>query len=93
MPGRERWSAAIGRYLAARAFANWVGYYGSSLDTWYSSILAAYSVFLASAAARSDGAPLERDALLGAFGDADHLMLHLASAEALAAALDELEER
>jgi Fe-S-cluster containining protein len=93
VPGRELWHSAVGRYLAARAFGNWVGYYGSSLDTWFSSILAAYSVFLSSAAARAGGVPLDREALVGAFGDADHLMLHLASAEALARELDELEER
>src|SRR4029079_5770897 len=64
--GWQLWHAAIGRYLAARAFANWIGYYGQGLSTWYNSIAAAYAVLRLAArrpaAARRDAA--ERATLL-----------------------------
>jgi hypothetical protein len=91
VPGWARWHGAIGRYLAARAFANWVGYYGSGLETWFRSILAAYAILRASAAerVRTVGGTMDATMLVQAFADADRLVLHLASAPALAAALDE----
>jgi len=93
VPGWDRWGGPVGRYLAARAFANWVGYYGADLRTWFASILAAYAALRASAAARihAGAAPGDPDVLVQAFGDADRLMLHMASASALAEHLDEWE--
>ena len=93
VPGWDRWGGPVGRYLAARAFANWVGYYGVDLRTWFASILAAYAALRASAAARiyAGAAPGDPDVLVQAFGDADRLMLHMASASALAEQLDEWE--
>jgi hypothetical protein len=93
VPGWDRWGGPVGRYLSARAFANWVGYYGVDLRTWFASILAAYSALRASAAARihAGAAPGDPDVLVQAFGDADRVMLHMASASALAEQLDEWE--
>jgi Fe-S-cluster containining protein len=93
VPGWDRWGGPVGRYLSARAFANWVGYYGVDLRTWFASILAAYAALRASAAARiqAGAAPDDSDVLVQAFGDADRLMLHMASAPALAEQLDEWE--
>ena len=95
VPGWRQWHDAICRYLAARAFANWVGYYGLGLHTWQRSILAAYAVLRASAARRTEaeGKSLDADVLVAAFGEADLLLVHLASAQDLAAALDDWEER
>jgi hypothetical protein len=93
VPDWNRWGGAVGRYLSARAFANWVGYYGTDLRTWFASILAAYTALKASAAARirAGAAPGDPDMLVQAFGDADRLMVHMASASTLAEVLDELE--
>jgi Fe-S-cluster containining protein len=95
VPGWDQWGAALCRYLAARAFANWVGYYGTGLKTWRNSILAAYAVLRAAAARHAEqlGGPLDAGAVLKVFGEADLLLLHLASAPAMAAALDDWEER
>ncbi len=86
-------AAPSGGTLSARAFANWVGYYGADLRTWFASILAAYAALRASAAARiqAGAAPGDPDVLVQAFGDADRLMLHMASSSALAELLDEWE--
>jgi hypothetical protein len=93
VPGWDRWAAVVGRYLAARAFANWVGYYGADLRTWFASILAAYATLKASAAVRIEagGAPGDPDVLVQSLGDADRLLLHMASASVLAEALDQWE--
>jgi Fe-S-cluster containining protein len=93
VPGWDRWRGPVGRYLSARAFANWVGYYGADLHTWFASVLSAYAVLRACAAARiaDGGAPEDPEVLLQALADADRLVVHLASAPALAAELDEWE--
>ncbi len=107
MPGWEAWQAVVSRYLAARAFAGWVGYYGSGLLTWYKSIVAAYAVLRVACARAST--PSERDretadqrspagrlnerTMVEALGTADRLLLHMASAADLAEALDAWELR
>lgn len=93
VPGWDGWAGPIGRYLSARAFANWVGYYGADLRTWFASVLAAYAALKASASTRirAGGAPGDPDVLVRAFGDADRLLLHMASAAVLATELDEWE--
>lgn len=93
VPGWDQWHGAIGRYLAARAFASWIGYYGQGLTSWYNSIVAAHAV-LKLAASRltiARGAALDAAMLVEAFGEADRLLVHLASAAELAAILDEWE--
>jgi hypothetical protein len=92
-PGWDAWHAPIGRYLAARAFANWTGYYGQSLMTWYNSIVAAYALLRLAASRRTTarGAALDAPMLVESFGDADRLLLHLASVPELAANLDDWE--
>ncbi len=90
VPGWEAWDGVVRRYLAARAFANWVGYYGSGLVTWYRSVLTAYAV-LRTACARAAVAAnrsLDEPMMVGALRDADHLLMHLVSPADLAAALD-----
>jgi Fe-S-cluster containining protein len=105
VPGWDAWQPVVGRYLAARAFAGWVGYYGSGLVTWYKSVLAAYAVLRASCAraslAANGGAKapppqtlkappqtLDEPMMVEALGNADRLLIHMASAADLAAALD-----
>ena len=70
MPGWDAWQAVVGRYLAARAFAGWVGYHGSGLLTWYKSILAAYAV-LRAACARASLAASPDGAVAPALDEAD----------------------
>ncbi len=105
VPGWKAWHAVVGRYLAARAFAGWVGYHGSGLLTWYKSILAAYAVLrIACARALLPTNPvdigveaplpprtLDEHVMVEALGNADRLLIHLSSAADLAAALDEWE--
>jgi hypothetical protein len=107
VPGWDAWQAVVGRYLAARAFAGWVGYYGSGLLTWYKSILAAYAVLRVACARASTpserdrhtaeqlspGGRLNEQRMVEALGTADRLLLHMASAADLAAALDVWELR
>jgi len=93
VPGWHLWHAAIGRYLAARAFANWIGYYGHGLSTWYNSIVAAYAVLrlAASRLAVARGTAIDAPMLVEALGEADRLLVHLASAPELAGMLDDWE--
>ena len=93
VPGWHLWHAAIGRYLAARAFANWIGYYGQGLSTWYNSIVAAYAVLrlAASRLAVARGTAIDASMLVEALGEADRLLVHLASAPELAEILDDWE--
>jgi hypothetical protein len=103
VPGWEAWEPVVGRYLAARAFAGWVGYYGLGLVTWYKSVLAAYAVLRTSFAravlaldrgTESGGAKatppqtLDESVMIEALASADRLLIHMASAADLAAALD-----
>jgi hypothetical protein len=90
VPGFDAWQPVVGRYLAARAFASWVGYYGSGLLTWYRSVLAAYAV-LRTACARvslSANRAFDESMMVEALGKADRLLIHMASQADLAAALD-----
>jgi Fe-S-cluster containining protein len=103
VPGWNAWQPVVGRYLAARAFAGWVGYYGSGLLTWFRSVMAAYAVLRVScarvwlAASRGAKAPaphtLDEPMMVEALGNADRLWIHMASAADLAAALDDWEPR
>jgi Fe-S-cluster containining protein len=90
VPGWDAWESVVRRYLAARAFANWVGYYGSGLVTWYRSVLTAYAVLRVACARAVVAADrsLDEPMMVGALRDADHLLIHLVSAADLAAALD-----
>ena len=92
--GWELWAPAIRRFLAARAFANWVGYYGRGLTTWFLSVLTAYAVLRAAASNEVNGAgrPLDEVMLLRALRQADELLVHKSSARDLAAALDQMKE-
>jgi Fe-S-cluster containining protein len=95
VPGWDAWQPVVGRYLAARAFAGWVGYFGSSLLTWYKSVLAAYAVLRASCARASlaAGRALDEPTMVEALANADRLLIHMAPAADLAAALDAWELR
>jgi Fe-S-cluster containining protein len=95
VPGWEAWASVVGRYLAARAFAGWVGYFGSGLVTWYESVLAAYAVLRASCArlTLAGGRELDEALMIEALADADRALVHMASAADLAAALDAWEPK
>lgn len=93
VPGWDSWRGAVCRYLAARAFANWVGYHGTSLATWYKSIQAAYAVLRLSAAraVRGEGS-LDGPGLVASLAEADALVVHQSSPAELARRLDQWEE-
>jgi hypothetical protein len=93
VPGWEAWQPVVSRYLAARAFAGWVGYYGSGLLTWYKSVQAAYAALRVSCARATlaAGRALDEPLMIDALANADRLLIHMASAADLAAALDEWE--
>ena len=72
------------RYLAAHALGNWCGYQGRGLRTYMRSLEAAAAVLVTTASGHVDAAG---DAgFIAAVRDADLLLRHLASSEALATA-------
>ena len=70
-----------------------MGYYGQGLSTWYNSIVAAYAVLrlAASRLAVARGTAIDASMLVEALGEADRLLVHLASAPELAEILDDWE--
>ncbi len=92
-----RWfgfAAPVGRYLAARAYANWLAYQGRGLRTITCSLVAALSVLKVESArccARADRS-LDREILLQALRATDLVLVHLASREELARRLGAIEE-
>ena len=77
------------RYLAAHALGNWCAYQGRGLRTYVRSLEAAAAVLVTTAAGQVDAAG---DAgFIAAVRDADLLLRHLASSEALATAWSQRE--
>ncbi len=77
------------RYLAAHALGNWCAYQGRGLRTYVRSLEAAAAVLVTTAAGQADVAG---DAgFIAAVRDADLLLRHLASSEALAGAWSKCE--
>jgi hypothetical protein len=89
MDVRERWplfTAALNRYLAAKAFASWTAYQGRGLATIVRGLEAALAIVRveASRQCRDARRPLDRASMLEAFRSADFLLNHLAVGEDLA---------
>ncbi|HET7619839.1 MAG TPA: YkgJ family cysteine cluster protein [Vicinamibacterales bacterium] len=82
MPG------AIGRWLAARAFACWIAYQGRGLRTIVLYLRACLAVLAAELA--QNGGRVDRASAIEAIRRADLLLLHQADSAALAASLDRL---
>ncbi len=93
----DRWVAGdwpsfarpVCRYLAAKAFGTWLSYQGQGLRTIARSLVVALSAVKVNAALECEkaGGPLTRQRLTWAIQQADHMLVHLASREALARAL------
>lgn len=84
----------VGRYLAARAFANWMAYQGRGLRTVVRSLVVSLAVLKVEAARHCGRAArrLDENLLIEAFRSADLLLVHLASREELARRLGDVEE-
>jgi hypothetical protein len=101
-PAYEKWVAEpwqsfarpVSRYLAAKAFGCWLAYQGRGLRTIAHSLVVALSVLKVNAALACDaaGRPLTRETLTSAIRETDHMLVHLASWQALATALSEVEK-
>jgi hypothetical protein len=77
---------AIGRWLAARLFANWIAYQGRGLRTILRYLHAALDVVVVELA-RDAGRPLARRDVVEAIRRSDYLMVHLAESQRLATLL------
>ncbi len=90
------WGASaplIRRYLAARLIACWPLHYGAGVDTALAYVAALLSVLAVEIARRtpaqdSSGSAAGNDIVLAAIAEADRLVVHLATPDALACALD-----
>ena len=90
MPG-PRHAPAL-RFLAAHALGNWCAYQGRGLRTYVRSLEAAAAVLTITVARQREGAERADDAVfIAAIRDADLLLRHLASSEALATAWSQCE--
>ncbi len=88
-PAWDSLGSVVGRYLAARAIANPVGYHAARALVWAASLDTAYAVLRTEAgrqAARADR-QLDADLLVAAAADADRLLVHRVDAACLAAGL------
>jgi len=94
-PEWEKWSAVVGRYLAAKVFASWLAYQGRGLKTVLAGAFAALAGLRVEAARQCEASGRRLDAALlkEAIRQADLLLVHLASREALAERLDHLSVR
>lgn len=77
---------AVGRFLAARAIANWTGYHAASATAWVRSLEAAYAVLRVECARQSAASnrPLDGALFTAAAADADRLLVHRVDAAILA---------
>jgi Fe-S-cluster containining protein len=92
--GWDEWEAVLCRYLAARAFANWMAYQGRGLRTVIASLHVALDLVRSEAAslmADSDR-PLDRSIVKKAIRQADLRLLHHADSQRLADLLGGVEE-
>jgi hypothetical protein len=85
--------APLRRYLAAKAFASWTAYQGRGFLTIVRGLDAALALVRVEAARRCRDAdrPLDVDALLEAFRQADFALNHLAAGDELAEAWSKVE--
>jgi len=87
---------AVGRWLAAKAFASWLALQGEGVRTWAAGLALARSVLRCEAArvvAEAGGAPLDAERLKQAVRRADLLLVHLVDPQQLARALSRCETR
>jgi Fe-S-cluster containining protein len=92
-PHWHRHFEAIGRYLAARAFASWVALQGQGLRTTVLAVAMALAVLRVEAAraCRERDRPLDGEVLAEALAGADLLLAHLAEPDRLAEGLSRVE--
>lgn len=79
---------AVGRWLASKAFANWMAYQARGLRTIVEYLRACFDVLVVEAARATDD---DRPAMIGAIGRADFLLVHLADSLTLARQLSAVE--
>jgi hypothetical protein len=81
---------AVGRFMAARALANWTGYHAVSAGAWVRSLETAYAVLRVECARQSAASnrPLDSTLLTAAAADADRLLVHRVDAAMLARQLN-----
>lgn len=86
LPAWDDFRAPLARYLAAKAFAAWCAYQGRGLATVVRSLAAALELVRLESArrCRDAGRRLDADLLREAIRDADFLLNHLATGDALA---------
>jgi hypothetical protein len=85
-PAWGTFAPAIGRYLAARAFASWVAYQGNGLRAIVSSVEAALAVLGIETVrqCQTAGRRCDRALLTAAIRRSDLLLVHYADRQALA---------
>ncbi|MBN1477938.1 hypothetical protein JXA47_14380 [Candidatus Sumerlaeota bacterium] len=83
----------IRRYLASKAFANWIAYQGQGMRSALFAVIAAHASLRVHAALRCEeaGRPLDRDLLREAIRDSDLLLVHRMSRELFTALCDRRE--
>jgi hypothetical protein len=89
----SEFQAPIRRYLASKAFANWVAYQGQGMRSALFAVIAAQASLRVHAALRcaEAGQPLDRDLLEEAIRDSDLLLVHRMSREMFTALCDRRE--
>jgi hypothetical protein len=94
MPEWAAWQAPLRRYLAAKAFANWIAYQGRGVLTIVRGLEAALAFVRVEAAreCRNAGRVLDAELLTQAFRAADFVLNHIAVGADLAAAWSKVEE-
>jgi Fe-S-cluster containining protein len=93
-PRWSGWQTPLRRYLAARAFGNWLAYQGKGIQTIVGSLESALAIVRVEAAreCRAAARALDRDLLAQAIRSADLLLNHLAAAPALVKAWSRFED-
>jgi len=82
---------AIGRYMAAATFANWMAYRGQGLRSIVEWLRACYDVLRLQVVEHSTDGAIGRDGLIEAFRMADYLLVHIVDSETFGRAIAPVE--